>query len=126
MFFLIQLYLLHTKITQQLLRVSSLICASNNINIYSDGAITCYLNFADVMMAFAINSVVRGYHIYKDIGVLKLIQSYHAVQSLVIVKTGSYAVAEMNGTHVHHMTHMKISFICHLFLRHFFVGNLFS
>ena len=35
------------------------------------------------MMAFAINSVVQGYHIYKDIGVLKLIQSYHAVQSLV-------------------------------------------
>ena len=35
------------------------------------------------MMVFAINSVVRGYHIYKDIGVLKLIQSYHTVQSLV-------------------------------------------
>ena len=75
-------------------------------------------------MAFAINSVV---HIYKDIGVLKLFQSYHAyaVQSLVIVKTASYAVAEMNGTHVYHVPR-KISFICHLFLRHFFVGNLFS
>ena len=78
--------------------------------------------FAGVMMAFGINSVVRGYHIYKDIGVLKLIQSYCVVQSLVIVKTGSYAVAVMNGTHVPR----KISFICHLFLRHFFVGNLFS
>ena len=76
------------------------------------------------MMAFAINSVVRGYHIYKDIGVLKLIQSYHAVQSLVIVKTGSYAVAEMNGTHVHCMTHENIfylssistSFLCREFI----------
>ena len=119
MFFLIQLYLLHTKITQQLLRVSSLICASNNINIYSDGAITCYLNFADVMMAFAINSVVRGYNIYKDIGVLKLIQSYHAVQSLV-----SYAVAEMNGTHVHHMTHENIFYLSSIstsFLRREFI-----
>ena len=76
-------------------------------------------------MAFAINSVVRGYHIYKDIGVLKLIQSYHAVQSLVIVNTGSYAVAVMNGTHVYHVPR-KISFICHLLLCHFFVGNLFS
>ena len=77
------------------------------------------------MITFAINSVVRGYHIYKDIGVLKLIQSYHVIQSLVIVKTGSYAVAVMNGTLVYHVPR-KISFICHLFLRHFFVGNLFS
>ena len=76
-------------------------------------------------MAFAINSVVRGFHIYKDIGVLKLIQSYRVVQSLVIVKTRSYAVAVMNGTHVYHVPR-KISLSCYLFLRHFFVGNLFS
>ena len=71
-------------------------------------------------MAFVINSVVRGYHIYKDIGasigVLKLIQSYHAVQSLVIVKTGSYAVAAMNGTHVYHVPRKYLLFIIYFYV----------
>ena len=71
--------------------------------------------FAGVMMAFAINSVIQDYHMI--IGVLKLIQSYHVVQSLVIVKTCSYIYcgsdtwAVMNGTHVYHVPRKIIKYL---------------
>ena len=77
----------------------------------------CNHVFSLQVMAFAINGVVRGYHIYKDIWSAKIDSELPCCPESGN-REDRYAVAVMNGTHVVGHVPRKISFICHLFLRH--------
>lgn len=68
-----------------------------------------------VVMAFAIDSVVQGYHIYQDIWNTEINSELPSH-----LECGNcedrYVVAVMNDTHVVGHVPWKISFICHIFL----------
>ena len=68
-------------------------------------------------MAIAINSVVRGYHIYKDIWSAEIDSELPCCAESDNLEY-QYAVAVMNDMHAVGHVPWKISFICNLFLRH--------
>ena len=68
-------------------------------------------------MAFVITSVVRGYHIYKDIWEAE-INSKLPCSPQPDNRQDRYAVAVMNGTNVVGHVPRRISYICNIFIRH--------
>ena len=68
-------------------------------------------------MAFAIVSVVRRYHIYQDIWSAEIDSELPCLPESGN-REDRYAVAVINDTRVVGHVLRKISFICHLFLRH--------
>ena len=68
-------------------------------------------------MAFAIASVVRGYHVYKDIWDAEINSELPCFRE-PDNREDRYAVAVMNGTVVVGHVPRRISYICNIFLRH--------
>ena len=69
------------------------------------------------VIAFSIDDVVRGYHIYKDIWSADIGSELpYCLESSN--HEDRYAVAVMDDTHMVGHVPRKISFICHLFLSH--------
>jgi len=68
-------------------------------------------------MAFKIDSVVRGYHIYKDVWDARIGTELSCLPESSN-QEDHYAVAVMNGALVVGHVPRKISVICNLFLRH--------
>ena len=68
-------------------------------------------------MAFAITSVVRGYHIYKDIWGAEISSELPCLPK-PDNREDRYAVAVMNSTNVVGHVPRRISYICNVFLRH--------
>ena len=68
-------------------------------------------------MTFAIASVVRGYHVYKDIWDAEIDFEFPCFPE-PDNREDCYAVAVMNGVDVVGYVPRRISYICNIFLRH--------